>query len=203
VESTGYITVAERSLSPEQFPQLSEAERQPGSLVFQPPEKGMKQVPYLSWWHWVQGANWQHPYGAQSDIKGKENHPVVHIAYEDAVAYAQWAGKELPTEAQWEYAARGGMQNQEYTWGNEYSAEKANTWQGIFPFFNTQKDGYIGTAPVESFSTNGYGLYDMAGNVWEWTQDCYQVGRKGMAHQKNPQGPNQGYDPKKPNRHLQ
>lgn len=202
VEETGYITVAERPLSKEQFPNLSEAKRKPGSLVFQPPEKGLKKVPYLSWWHWVQGANWQHPYGAESNIEGKQNHPVVHIAYEDAVAYAKWAGKQLPTEAQWEYAARGGLQNQEYTWGKEYSAQKANTWQGIFPFFNTKKDGYIGTAPVASFPPNGYGLYDMAGNVWEWTQDWYQVERKGMAHKKNPLGPNQGYDPKKPNDKL-
>ena len=198
VKETNYLTIAERPLSKEQFPELQEEERKPGSMVFQPPEAGLQQVAYMSWWHWVRGANWQHPFGEDSDIQGKENYPVVHISYEDAVAYAQWAGKQLPTEAQWEYAARGGLKEKDYTWGDEYSAQKANTWQGMFPFFNTKKDGYLGIAPIGIFPPNDYGLYDMAGNVWEWTQDWFQVERNGMTHQKNPTGPNQGYDPKKP-----
>lgn len=166
VEDTGYVTIAERPLSKEQFPDLPDDQRSPGSLVFKPPTEGIQQVAYLSWWHWVVGANWRHPYGPDSNIEGKENHPVVHIAYQDALAYAKWAGKQLPTEAQWEYAARGGLKDSTYTWGQEYSAKKANTWQGIFPFINTKADGYLGTAPVGSFEPNGYGLYDITGNVY-------------------------------------
>ena len=198
VQETGYLTIAERPLSKQEFPDLSDAERKPGSLVFQPPEAGLEQIAYMSWWHWITGANWQHPYGPDSNIQGKANHPVVHIAYLDALAYAEWAGKQLPTEAQWEYAARAGLDGKDYTWGDEYSETKANTWQGLFPFFNTKADGYLGAAPVGSFPPNGYGLYDMAGNVWEWTQDYYQVGREQMAYTSNPQGPKTGYDPKKP-----
>lgn len=174
VKATNYVTVAERSLPKQQFPDLSDEQRLPGSLVFQIPDPGIHKVQFLSWWHWVPGANWQHPFGPGSAIANKENYPVVHIAYEDALAYAQWVGKSLPTEAQWEYAARGGLDGATYTWGNQYSAKKANTWQGIFPFFNTKTDGYLGAAPVGSFPANGYGLYDMAGNVWEWTTDQLQ-----------------------------
>jgi sulfatase modifying factor 1 len=200
VEATGYTTVAERPLSKQQFPDLSDAERSAGSLVFQPPKEGVQQVAYLSWWHWVPGANWRHPYGPDSDLTGKEQHPVVHIAYEDAETYAHWAGKQLPTEAQWEYAAQGGQGNQTYTWGDQYSADKANTWQGIFPFLNTKADGYLGTAPAGSFPPNGYGLYDMTGNVWEWTADWFRVFRDDSANATNPTGPAQAvsYDPKKP-----
>nr|WP_035799727.1 formylglycine-generating enzyme family protein [Crocosphaera chwakensis] len=198
VKETGYQTIAERPLSKEQFPNLPDEQRKPGSLVFQPPNEGIERVAYLSWWHWVTGANWQHPYGEESDILSKENYPVVHISYDDALAYAKWADKQLPTEAQWEYAARGGLQGKDYTWGDQYSAKNANTWQGIFPFFNTKEDGYLGAAPVGSFPANGYGLYDMSGNVWEWTQDWYQVERENMAHKTNPKGPKIGYDPKKP-----
>ncbi len=198
INATNYVTVAERPLSKEQFPDLSDEERLPGSLVFQMPKPGVKQVQLLSWWHWTPGANWRHPFGSDSTIVGKENYPVVHIAYEDALAYAQWAGKSLPTEAQWEYAARGGLDGATYTWGNQYSAKKANTWQGFFPFFNTKADGYIGIAPVGSFPANGYGLYDITGNVWEWTDDWFSLGHDNKAHSVNPIGHGKSFDPKKP-----
>ncbi|MGF1493136.1 MAG: formylglycine-generating enzyme family protein [Microcoleaceae cyanobacterium] len=199
-KATGYKTIAERPLSTEQFPNLSEAERASGSVVFKPPAEGVQQVAYMSWWSWVPGANWQHPYGPDSDIQGKTNHPVVHIAYDDAVAYAEWVGKTLPTEAQWEYAARGGSQQSTEVASEEYSPKKANTWQGMFPFFNTKEDGYLGTAPVASFEPNNYGLYDMLGNVWEWTADWYRVDRDRLAHNLDPTGPGEAesYDPKKP-----
>jgi sulfatase modifying factor 1 len=200
VDATGYVTVAERPLSQEQFPDLTDEERAPGSLVFQPPEEGIQQVAYLSWWHWQPGANWRHPFGSDSDIQGKADHPVVHIAYEDAEAYAEWRDRQLPTEAQWEYAARGGNDEWTYTWGEQYSAKQANTWQGLFPFFNTQEDGHLGTAPAMSFPPNGYGLYDMTGNVWELTATWFTVDHDVMAHQQDPTGPTQdvSYDPKKP-----
>lgn len=200
VAATGYVTIAERPLSQEQFPGLTDEERSPGSLVFHLADSHQKQVPLLSWWQWTPGANWKHPFGADSAIAGKENYPVVHIAYDDAVAYANWAGKSLPTEAQWEFAARGGLDSATYTWGNQYSERKANTWQGIFPFFNTRADGYVDTAPVASFPSNGYGLYDMAGNVWEWTSDWFGIDHHHKAHQVNPIGVSQqeSFDSNKP-----
>ena len=198
IQATGYQTIAERPLSKVQFPNLPDDQRAPGSLVFQMAKPGTKSVPVLSWWHWTVGANWRHPFGPESAIAEKDNYPVVHIAYEDAVAYARWAGKSLPTEAQWEYAARGGLDRATYTWGNQYSEHKANTWQGFFPFFNTKADGYLSIAPVGSFPANGYGLYDMAGNVWEWTADWYHIAHQ--SHQVNPTGPKQAesFDPNKP-----
>lgn len=186
VEETGYITVAERPLSLEDFPNLTDNQRSPGSVVFTMPQPGLKSVPELSWWQWKLGANWRHPYGSDSTIRKKENYPVVQVAYQDALAYARWAGKHLPTEAQWEYAARGGLKGKTYVWGNQYSAKKANTWQGFFPFFNTKEDGYENIAPVHSFEPNGYDLYDMAGNVWEWTSDWYRIERQNMAHSVEP-----------------
>ena len=200
VKATGYVTIAERPLSAKLFPTLSEAQRVPGSVAFvQPPVQ--KSIPELSWWHWTPGANWRHPDGPNSSIQGQENYPVIHVAYEDAAAYAKWAGKSLPTEPQWEFAARGGLKNMTYTWGDEYSAKKANTWQGFFPFYNTKEDGYLGTAPIGSFPPNGYGLYDMAGNVWEWTEDWYRVSHQGMAHKLNPtvSNPAESLDPREPN----
>ena len=200
VDATGYVTIAERPLSKEQFPDLPDEKRSPGSLVFRMPDPDVTEVAYLSWWHWTPGADWRHPLGPDSDLNGKENYPVVQIAYLDAVAYADWAGKSLPTEAEWEFAARGGLKNKIFSWGNQFSPKKANTWQGRFPFNNQKIDGYVGTAPVGSFPANGYGLYDMTGNVWEWTSDWYRVGHDGMAHQSNPQGPKQqeSFDPKEP-----
>jgi formylglycine-generating enzyme len=199
VQKTGYKTVAERPLSVAQFPDLTDEERAPGSVVFQPLPAGQP-IRELSWWRWVTGANWQHPEGPGSDIKGKDNYPVVHVAYEDAIAYADWAGKSLPTEAQWEYAARGGLKDQIFSWGNTYSPKKANTWQGEFSVNNTQEDGYIGTAPVGSFAANGYGVYDMTGNVWEWTQDWYRIGHEGMSGKINPvfDSEKESFDPRDP-----
>ncbi len=201
VKATNYITVAERPLSKAQFPDLAEDQRSPGSLVFQMPSPDVSEVPLLSWWHWVNGADWRHPTGPDSDIKGKENHPEVQVSYEDAKAYADWAGKQLPTEAEWEFAGRGGLTDQIFGWGKTYSAKKANTWQGRFPFENQKRDGYEGTAPVASFPPNAYGLHDMTGNVWEWTTDWYGVDRQAMAHQHNPQGPaeSESFDPREPN----
>lgn len=199
VEATGYVTVAERPLPVEQFPNVPDDQRQPGSVVFQrvPTEQVIQE---LSGWYWIPGANWQHPEGSDSNLAGRENHPVVHIAFEDAEAYAQWAGKSLPTEAQWEFAARGGLKDALFSWGNTYSPHKANTWQGEFPVENTKEDGYLGTAPVGSFPPNGYGLYDMTGNVWEWTQDWYREGHDSKAHRMNPvvSDQNESVDPREP-----
>ena len=200
VKATGYKTVAEIPLSKEEFPDLPDEQRLAGSLVFQPPKEDAQQVPFLSWWAWTVGANWQHPFGKDSSIQGKDNYPVVHIAYKDAEAYAKWIGKSIPTEAQWEYAAIGGLDGATYAWGDQYSEKKANTWQGIFPFFNTKADGYKGLAPVGSFAPNNYGLYDITGNVWEWTSDFFEFGHDRMAHQHNPiaSDRHKSFDPKKP-----
>ncbi|WP_204104755.1 MULTISPECIES: formylglycine-generating enzyme family protein [Spirulina sp. CCY15215] len=199
VKETGYITLAERPLSAEEFPNLSEEQRSPGSIVFIPPQ-GKQQVRELSWWHWVPGADWQHPTGPNSNIAEKDNYPVVQVAYKDAIAYAKWAGKSLPTEAQWEFAAQGGLEGKEFTWGNTYSAKKANTWQGIFPYQNTEEDGYLSSAPIGSFAPNNYDLYDMAGNVWEWTQDWYRMGHQNKTSDVDPivSNPEDSFDPREP-----
>ncbi|HLI87120.1 MAG TPA: formylglycine-generating enzyme family protein [Ktedonobacteraceae bacterium] len=176
VEATGYVTVAERPLAAKDYPGAEPALLVPGSAVFQKPA-GRVDLRVPNWWAYVPGANWRHPEGPESTLEGREQHPVVHVAYEDARAYAAWAGKELPTEAQWEYAARGGLEGAIYTWGDEFAPGgklMANTWQGEFPRQNLCLDGYEGTSPVGSFPPNGYGLFDMAGNVWEWTSDWYQ-----------------------------
>ena len=200
VKETGYITVAERPLPKDQFPDLSDDSRKPGSLVFQMADPEAKRVRHLSWWKWTLGANWRHPFGPDSNINGKDNYPVVQVAYEDVKAYTEWAKMSLPTETQWEYAARGGLNHAIYSWGEQYSEKKANTWQGLFPVFNTKADGYIGTAPVGSFQPNGYGLYDITGNVWEWTTDWYRPGHDHKSHTSNPQGPSkqESFDPREP-----
>lgn len=187
VDATGYKTIAERPVNwdelkkmlPPGTPKPDEINLRPGSMVFTPPTQIISLNNHFAWWSWVQGANWKHPEGPDSSIDGKENHPVVHIAFEDAKAYAAWAGKRLPTEAEWEYAARGGIDKAEFVWGDELTPNNtylANFFQGVFPYRNYPKDGFVGSAPVKSYPPNGYGLYDMAGNVWEWCSDFFQVG---------------------------
>lgn len=169
VAATGYITVAERRPDPKDFPGAKPADLVPGSVVFTPPQHAVELTDAYVWWRYVKGANWKHPEGPSSDLKGRGKHPVVHVAWEDAAAYAKWAGRRLPTEAEFEFAARGGLDRQPFVWGKEFRPGgrfQANTFQGHFPDTNTAEDGYTGTAPVGSFPANGYGLYDMAGNVW-------------------------------------
>jgi len=179
VAATGYRTVAERPLDAKQFPKLKPQELQPGSLVFRQPDKVRDLVDISQWWAWTPGAWWRAPEGPGSSVKGREQHPVVHIAFEDALAYAKWAGQDLPTEAEWEYAARGGLANADYTWGADKGARDAkgkplaNHWQGLFPVKDLAEDGHRGTAPVGCYAPNGFGLFDMAGNVWELTLDDY------------------------------
>lgn len=187
VDATGYVTLAERPVDPKVHPDWSQDMLVPGSIVFVPP-KG--RVEDGQWWQYVAGASWQKPHGPGSSIAGKENHPVVNIAYDDALAYAQWIGRSLPTEAQWEFAARGGRDGED-DWSSAFDPEGkpiANSWQGIFPVLNTNDDGYAETAPVGCFPANGYGLYDMIGNVWEWTSDLYRSSHPRTAA-INPQGP--------------
>jgi sulfatase modifying factor 1 len=190
VDATGYITLAERGLDPKAHPTMPKDLLVPGSVVFVQPTDARRGGRITQWWQYVTGANWRQPAGPDSSIAGKENHPVVHIAYEDALAYARWRGRSLPTEAQWEFAARGGRDGED-DWSSAFDADGkpiANTWQGIFPVLNTNDDGYVGTAPVGCFMPNGYGLYDMIGNVWEWTSDWYRPGHS-REEAINPTGP--------------
>ena len=175
-KAAGHVTVAERAPDPAEFPDADVSVLVPGSVVFVAPDGPVPLDDVRRWWHWTPGADWRHPDGPGSNLDGRDRHPVTHVAYEDAAAYAAWAGKELATEAEWEYAARGGLDGAAYTWGDEPTPRQkmmANTWQGKFPWQNLRLDGYSGTSPVKSFPPNGYGLYDMAGNVWEWTVDFF------------------------------
>lgn len=212
VEATGYVTTAEKAPDweelkkqlPEGTPRPPDSNLVAASLVFSPPEQAVSLTDASQWWTWTKGANWRHPEGPKSGIEGKENYPVVHISWDDAQAYCKWAGKRLPTEAEWEYAARGGLLDKPFTWGSEdveTGKAKANTWQGHFPDVNTAKDGYSGLAPVKSFASNSYGLFDMAGNVWEWCSDWYRPDTYKLLAGKitiNPKGPASGFDPDEP-----
>jgi formylglycine-generating enzyme required for sulfatase activity len=190
VEATGYTTLAERGIDPRTRPGMPKELLVPGSITFIPPTDRQAGGRITQWFQYVAGANWRQPGGPGSTISGKENHPVVHVAYEDALAYARWRGRTLPTEAQWESAARGGRDGED-DWSSAFDADGkpiANAWQGIFPVLNTNDDGYTGTAPVGCFRPNGYGLYDMIGNVWEWTSDWYRPGHP-REPAVNPSGP--------------
>ncbi len=184
VEATNYKTVAERELDweaikqqvPPGTPKPPESEFVPGSVVFRPTREAVPLSDLSQWWHWTVGANWRHPEGPESNIEDRWDHPVVHIAFEDAEAYAKWIGKRIPTEAEWEFAARGGLDQSRYAWGDEERPGgkfQVNRWDGKFPYTNTKQDGFIGTSPVGKFPANGYGLFDMGGNVWNWCSDIY------------------------------
>src|SRR5215472_6360441 len=178
IEATGYITLAEIAPDPKNYPGALPRMLKPGSLVFTPPTHPVDLRDWSQWWRFEFGANWRRPNGRGRSNRGLEDHPVVHVAYKDAAAYVAWAGKELPTEAEWEYAARGGLDGAEFAWGDELmpsGQHMANTWQGAFPHENLATDGYRGTSPVGAFPPNGYGLIDMIGNVWEWTADWYSA----------------------------
>lgn len=208
VKATGYVTIAERIPKPEDFPEDVRPHLKPemlvaGSVVFTPPNGPVPLKNHHIWWSYVKGANWRHPDGPKSDLKGREKHPVVQVAYDDALAYCKWAGKRLPTEAEFEFAARGGLDRNRYSWGNQFKPGgrwMCNIWQGKFPYQNTAADGYKATAPAGSFPPNKYGLYDMGGNVWQWCTDWYRFDyyRKLAAETqpvRNPQGPTDSFDP--------
>jgi formylglycine-generating enzyme len=213
VKATGYKTTAERPVDwdelkkqvPSGTPKPPDEMLQPGSLVFAPSEGPVDLREMNGWWRWTIGASWQHPEGPGSDLKGREDHPVVHVSWDDATAYAKWAGKRLPTEAEWEFAARGGLDGKRFAWGDEFKPDgkfMTNTWTGNFPYKNSKEDGFDGTSPVKSFPPNGYGLYDMGGNVWNWCSDWYRVDTHARLKLEpschNPQGPKTSYNPGHP-----
>lgn len=212
VRATGYVSVAEREPDPADYPEVDPRLLVPGSLVFRQTPGPVPLTDFRAWWEFVPGAFWRRPQGRGSDLRGRGRHPVVHIASEDAAAYAEWAGKELPTEAEWEFAARGGLGGALFTWGNEDHGPgelKANTWQGRFPWENLGASGHRGTSPIGSFPANGYGLHDMAGNVWEWTADFFtprhpDEAQKSCCVPTNPrvESAEQSYDVGQPGAHI-
>jgi sulfatase modifying factor 1 len=206
VQATGYVTIAERPLDPREFPGVPGDKLKPGSAVFRPTAQAVPVDNPLQWWIYVPGASWKHPAGPGSSLRGRADHPVVHVAFEDVSAYAKWAGKRLPTEAEFEFAARGGLDRNLYPWGNELTPggkAAANTWQGQFPARDRGDDGHLGTSPVKAFPPNGFGLYDMGGNVWQWCGDWYRpdyyatLAKAGRVA-TNPQGPEESFDPEEP-----
>ena len=206
VDATSYVTVAERPPRAEDYPGAKPEMLQPASVVFYRPKHRVDLRNHYNWWTYVPGANWRRPEGPESSLEGKSQHPVVHVAYEDVEAYAKWVGKQIPTEAEWEFAARGGMDGAAYAWGEEFTPGgkfMANTWQGEFPWENAKSDGFEGRAAVGQFPPNGYGLYDMIGNVWEWTCDWYasrHLPTKTCCGNVSPRGADreQSYDPQMP-----
>jgi formylglycine-generating enzyme len=208
VKATGHVTFAEIPPDPKDYPGALPHMLYAGSLVFSPPARPVD-LRNCEWWTFLKGADWRHPYGPKSNINGLDHHPVVHVAFADALAYARWAGKDLPTEAEWEFAARGGLDDAEYAWGDEFTPggkHMANTWQGEFPRQNRNEDGYERTSPVTAFPPNGYGFCDMIGNVWEWTTDWYSPEHEADAPKaccipENPRGAREdaSYDPRQPN----
>jgi formylglycine-generating enzyme len=203
VRETKYVTIAERYPDPKDFPGVPTSALVPGSAVFVPPARVASLDNPMQWWRYVGGASWQHPEGKASTIAGRENHPVVHVAWDDAVAYLKWANKQLPTEAQFEFAARGGLDRNMFAWGNElhpHDRQVANIWQGSFPVADTGADGYRGTSPVTAFPANGFGLYDMGGNVWQWCADWYRPDYYATLSGTtvNPEGPRDSFDPAEP-----
>jgi formylglycine-generating enzyme required for sulfatase activity len=201
IRATAYVTTAERTPDPREYPGAPPENLVAGSIVFNPPAAEVPLNNHFIWWKWTPGANWRHPEGSTSDLRGREKHPVVHVSWFDAEAYAKWAGKRLPTEAEWEFAARGGLDRQKFVWGNEQKPNnqwQANIWQGRFPKENSVADGFYLTAPVASYRTNGYGLYDMSGNVWEWCADWYRHDYYANSPSTNPPGPTDSFDPNEP-----
>ena len=199
VKVTGYVTTAEKPIDWEEMkkqippgtPKPPDEALKPGSLVFNPPDHPVNLNNMSGWWKWTSGADWQHPQGPQSSIAGKENYPVVQVSWDDAAAYAKWAGKRLPNEAEWEFAARGGLEGKRYAWGNEFKLGgkyMVNLFTGDFPWHNTAEDGFAGIAPVKSFPPNGYGLYEITGNVWQWTADIYRADMHEQASRQKPGG---------------
>jgi formylglycine-generating enzyme len=208
VEATGHVTFAEIAPKAEDYPNALPHMLRAGSLMFSPPGHAVDLRDWSQWWTFKFGATWKKPYGSGSSIKGLDDHPVVHVAYRDAEAYAAWAGKALPSEAEWEFAAKGGLADAEFAWGDELmpgGRHMANIWQGEFPYENTKADGYARTSPVRTYPANGYGLYDMIGNVWEWTTDFWSVchpadAPKACCVPTNPRGGPEAasFDPREP-----